>query len=359
MGDSPRLPWAARIRTKILVPSIALFTIFAIAVIINFTWTFTSGMEAGLAQQLQRDGVLLDKILRDDEERIALHARFMADMVRFSEQFPGTVTGRSILIYLLEYLKQEDVETRVHSRADRQTEPYGELVRKGLLGIRTTALLETGNDPAPLLTIASVSPIERTDGTGEVIVTSLSLNEERLGALKDKMGVDLGIIHGGRVVTATVKDSACRQVIDRMITEDLQRKVLGGGESIIRNIDCDQNPQKAIFRPLEIGFESRAIYVLSVPLGEIIAAKRRVTRDTVLTAGLVLLGVVLVYSVLVRRLTQPLRDLANATVRETRSARPIYPSTHQPIYRTPRVLSFLLDGLPRPGKIYTQHNGRD
>jgi hypothetical protein len=51
--------------------------------------------------------------------------------------------------------------------------------------------------------------------------------------------------------------------------------------------------------------------------------------------------------------------LANATVREASPARPMYSSTHMLIYRTPCVLSFLLDGLPRPGKIYAQHNRRD
>jgi signal transduction histidine kinase len=297
------------------VPTIILFTIFALAVILNFTRTYTARIEARVTQQLQRDGELLDKLLHDQEQRIALHARFMADMVQFSEQFSGTATGRSILIYLLEYLQHEQVETRVHSGVDRQTEPYGELVRKGLLGIRTTSLTEAGDGADEVLTIASVSPIERTGGTGEVIVTTLSLDEERLNDFKDKMGVDLGVVHEGRVVTSTLTDPACRDVIDRMLTAELQDSVLRDGESVIRNVDCVGDPRKAIFRPLEIGFENKAIYVLSVPLGDILAAKRDVLRGTVVTAVLVLIAVTLIYSVLVRKITQPLKDLSTATMR--------------------------------------------
>jgi signal transduction histidine kinase len=304
-----------RIRTKILVPTIVLFTIFALAVIVNFTWTYTARVETRVAQQLQRDGVLLDKLLRDREERIALHARFMADMVQFSEQFSGTATGRSILIYLLEYLQHEQVETHIYSRADQQTEPYGELVRKGLLGIRTTSLTESGDGSQEALTIASVSPIERTGRIGEVVVTTLSLNAERLNDFKDKMGADLGVIHEGRMVTSTLTDPACREVVDQRIDVELQDSVLREGESVIRNIDCQRNPQKAIFRPLEIGFENKAIYVLSVPLGDIFAARREVLRDTVVTAALVLVAVTLIYSVLVRKITQPLKDLSSVTMR--------------------------------------------
>lgn len=307
--------WRASIRTKILVPSIVLFIIFAVTVTFFFNRTYTQRMEAELAEKLQRDGALLQKILHDEERRIALRARFMADMVRFSEQFPGTTAGSSVLIYMLEYLQQTDVEIRVYSRADLLSGALGELVRKGLLGIRTNALVEYGSDAGRVMAIAGVSPVERASGTSEVIVTSYPLSRARLRELKDKLGVDLAIVHEGVTVTSTLTDPNCVQVFNQAIDAEMQQSVLEAGERVIQDIFCANDPRRAIFLPLEIGFEHRAIYVVSLSLQEILDAKRRVTGATALSAGVTLLVIALIYSILVRRFTQPLKNLASMTER--------------------------------------------
>jgi signal transduction histidine kinase len=64
---------------------------------------------------------------------------------------------------------------------------------------------------------------------------------------------------------------------------------------------------------MEVGFEREAVAVLSVSLADIVAAKSRIRRDTVLGAGAVLVIAVLVYSFIVGRITRPIRDLSRIT----------------------------------------------
>jgi signal transduction histidine kinase len=72
---------------------------------------------------------------------------------------------------------------------------------------------------------------------------------------------------------------------------------------------------KTIFHPMKINFRDEAIYALSVSLEDLLLAKRAIRTRITLTAGLVLVTAVLIYSLLVRKITQPLSNLARLTRR--------------------------------------------
>jgi signal transduction histidine kinase len=239
----------------------------------------------------------------------------MADMVRLSEQFSGASRGRSTLIYLLEFLKQTGVDIHMYSLGALADGPYAGLVRKGMLGIRTTALGIEETETGAVLSIASVAPIERLTGIREVTVSSYPLDETWIGEFKKKLGVDITLLHRGRVITSTLSPEHCRQTLGGLLTEDLRERVLLQDESPIRDLRCGGNTTKTIFHPMKVNFRNEAVYALSVSLEDLLIAKQAIRTRIVLTAGLVLVAAVLIYSLLIRKITQPLSDLARLTSR--------------------------------------------
>jgi signal transduction histidine kinase len=310
-----RIPWFRSVRTKILLPSVVLFAVFAVLVVVGAVRLYTSNAEKSVIERLRGNGVLIDAMFREEEARTTLHARFMADMVRLAEQFSEEATGRSALVYPLEYLQESGVDIHIHSTSGPLDDPYGHLVRKGAMGIRTTSLILDSRPQPPILGIASAAPIERGTGIGEVIIGVYRLTDDRLLAFKEKMGVDVTLVRDGLVAASTFEDPECRQAIGRAVAVDGEQEILLGGPIRVRDLACSADRQKMVLRPMEVGFKHEAVCVLSVSVADLLAARERIARGTLLAAGLILIVALAIYSLLVRKFTQPLKDLARLTQR--------------------------------------------
>jgi len=315
MTARKRLRWYRSMRTKILAPSAALFILFTVVVIVGATQLYTQGMEKRLVEKLDSSGSFLDAILHEEESRAALHVRFMADMVLLAEQFSGNRVGRSSLVYLLDYLREAGMEVRTFPVTGPFDEPFGPLIRKGMLGIRASDLVREGGQGSETLCIASVAPIERTDGIREVIVGINRLGDDELARLSDKLGVDVTLLLEGRVIASTFAEENCRRFLAGAVSEEMGQRVLDHVERVSLDLQCAGTPHRVVLRPVHVGFTNRAICALSLPTQGFISAKRRITRDTLLAASLMLVSALAIYSFLIRRITQPIKDLAGLTRR--------------------------------------------
>ena len=259
--------------------------------------------------------MLVTGLLAEAEDRVSLHARFVSDMIRLAETFPEAGSGRSILIYLLEYLRQEGVDVRIYTRVLGDDDPFRSLVRKGLLGIRASSLAVIERPSGKTLSIAGASPIVRSGAIREVVVTSLALDASYLAGLKDRTGTELSLIEGDGVTISTHAGAGCPAAIDAAVPPQMRDAILHQGESRRIEIECDDGPWNVLLVPVDVGFRHDAICALSVSLQELAAARSRIWRDTLLGGGLLLVVVLVALSAIVGRITQPIGELSGAVGR--------------------------------------------
>jgi HAMP domain-containing protein len=307
-----RIPRGSRLGTKILLPAIALFLVFATAVVIGFTHLHTRSGDARIVDDLESHTVLMATLLLEKEQEIALHARFLADMVNLSEEIEDSAGGRSVVIHLLDYLQSKRVETRLHRGPPTDETPYATLVRKGFLGIRTTTLVSDDTGRPTVLRLASVAPVERETGIAEVVLAAYDLDHLFLEELKGRIGPEISLMVDGEFTASTLSELGCLEALGDLASGSMSLDPEGETGPILGQVDCSGGPYRVLLSPFEVGFQQAGLYALSSPLVGPLAAPARIRTYTLITAVGILAVVVLVYTWVVRRITWPLRDLSLA-----------------------------------------------
>jgi len=301
-----------RIHVKILLPFLCLIFLFAIAEIFMSNRRISRNIEARTVKLLQNHTLLFDEVVKDQEEKVAFYAQFMADVTKLSDQLTDTSAGRSALIYLLESLKKDRITIHMYRQLTHD-EKKGGLIRKGLLGISTTSIVEGKAKGKPILSIAAVAPIERASGIREVIIAEYPLGHQFLEALKRKTGADITLIYEGKLFSSTLSASLQAQAFTDILDEGLRWEVLKGGRTVVKEISDKNDPQKIAFSPLSINFRNEGIYGVSVSLKEVLINKRTILLQNVVIVAAILAGVAVLYYLIVRRFTQPIMELSSGS----------------------------------------------
>ncbi len=300
-----------RVHVKILLPFLCLILLFAIAEIFMSNRRISRNIEARTVKLLQNHTLLFNEVVKEQEEKVAFYAQFMADVTKLSDQLTDTSAGRSALIYLLESLKKDRITIHMYRQLTHD-EKRGGLIRKGLLGISTTSVVERTVKGKPILSIAAVAPIERASGIREVIVAEYPLDDRFLATLKRKTGADITVIYGGKLYSSTLSTSLQDQTFTGILNKSLQWEVLEG-RTVVKEISDRNNPQKIAFSPLSINFTNQGIYAISVSLKEVLINKRTILLQNIVIVTAILAGLAALYYFIVRRLTQPIMELSSAS----------------------------------------------
>lgn len=300
-----------RLGTKILLPTTALFVGSAILVIAGFSRMYSANIEAGIDESLRTDGHLVRELLRAQERQLTMRTRLLADMLNLSEVYGSTSVGRSGLIYLLQYLRDDGVEAEVFRSPTAAGTDYHALLGKGFLGVRSTTLVLRHDEAGPALELVSVAPVETVAGVTRVTLSADRLDEGFVEELQRSVGSDLTLVHAGMSLASTLDDPGCAAALAAMAQP-------GEGEvevpeERIATLACAEGPHRVLVQPLAVGFGGEARYALSVPLTPVVRARKQIWRNTLLAAAVALALALLVYSLLVRRITRPLQDLTNLT----------------------------------------------
>ncbi len=301
-----------RIHVKILLAFLCLIFLFALVEIIASSSRVSRNIEARTIKLLQNHTLLFNEVVKEQEEKVSFYAQFMADVTKLSDQLTDTSAGRSALIYLLESLKKDRIEIHMY-RGLTHDEKRGGLIRKGLLGIRTTSIVERKAKGKPILIIAAVAPIERASGIREVIIAEYPLDHQFLKAVKRKTGADITLFHEGRLSGSTLSSSLQGQSFADILDEELQWEVLEGERTVVKEISDTNDPQKIAFSPLSINFRNEGIYGVSVSLKEVLINKRTILLQNIAIVAAILGGVAVLYYFIVRRLTHPIMELSSAS----------------------------------------------
>lgn len=301
------------LHARILLPTVVMAVAIGIMTVLVSSKITTESMDSRLRENMDNSERLFSQILREQEEKVAFYSQFMSDMLKLSRQVSGAPTGRSMLIYLLDFLGRERIEVHLLRNTHKFDDVRQLLVQKGLLGIRTTGLLELRRKEGPYMELAGVSPVERKEGTYEVVMATFEIDEDFLRSVKKKAGADFHIFYGDGSVLSTLEDSRCVARIREMLTDSLQASLEGEKTAHIPNLNCGGNPQKVIFKPHMVNLKSQGVYALSVPIGDLLLARRQLILQVVIITTLILfVGIFVFSSLIVSKIVEPIQGLSQA-----------------------------------------------
>jgi signal transduction histidine kinase/CheY-like chemotaxis protein len=301
-----------KVHIKIILPFLFLIVLFAVAEILVSNERISRNIEARTVNLLQNHTLLIKEGIKEQEEKVAFYAQFMADITKLSDQLTDTSAGRSVLVYLLDSLKKDRIKIHLY-RDSTQDGNRKVLIRRGLLGIRTTSLVETKVGGKPQLSLAAVAPIERSSGISEVIIAEYPLDHQFLSSIRRKTGADITLLYESRLFSSTLSPSLHSPFLVDVLNESLRKDVIDRGKTVIKEIAGKDDPQKIAFSPLSLNFKNQGICAVSLSLREVLINKRMVLLQNIFIMFGILLGAVLLYYIIVRKYTQPILDLSSAT----------------------------------------------
>ena len=164
---------------SILAKTFLPFFLATVAIVtLIILWTsqvLRKDVEYRLIETLRYHQTTITNEIKDIELRLRFYGQFMADINRLSEQFADTKLGRSIMVYAINFMRANNMYPYIPKTSSNE-ENYSRLIKKGLMGLRSTSLIEHNNHNKLSLSIDSVNPVETSAGIEEAVIISYPLN---------------------------------------------------------------------------------------------------------------------------------------------------------------------------------------
>ncbi|MEW6410256.1 MAG: ATP-binding protein [Nitrospirota bacterium] len=290
---------------KILLPFIFLSFLAIIVVVLFVGEILTHRMEESTTKEIISYKDTVEGFFRDKEKQAILYAELLADERRILKNYGGKqLMGLSHLglfmqeglkIYLepLRYLKEGDTTQK-------------ELIKKGLSGELISGFIPKPQGDAIKLDFDVMAPIDR----GEIIMVGFGFDDEYLKRIKKKIGNDIFILYGNRIVASTLKTPDEKKEIQKKITPELIDKVTKRGESVVERLFFEKKQYKAIFAPLKGNGVSKAIFGIVMSTNDLVLAKKKIIVNYIAISLSILVVLSLINYLIVKRSLRPLKRLS-------------------------------------------------
>ncbi len=300
-------------QNKIFLPFVAVMVLIGVLIIYVMTDLVSRNVEARVNEKLENDVRLVQEIVSDMEKSLSFYAQFIADTEKLSGHVSEEKDSRLILIYLLEFLRENRIFSDIGGGGRLAASNPG-LSRLGMLGIRTTGLVANERRGETTLAVAAVSPIEGRAGSRSVITVSKRIDREFLQELRQKSGAyRIQVYYRGKLVESSSDDEKCDELIRQELTPRVVARTLAGNEPHFAEFDCGSHSVRAALAPITINFKKEALIAVFESVDDLAKAKRNILITTVVVVGLMLLIVVPVYTLTVSYTVGPIRELSRAS----------------------------------------------
>jgi signal transduction histidine kinase len=180
-----------------------------------------------------------------------------------------------------------------------------DLVHKGFLGIRATALTRNRVGP-PGVNLESVAPIETREGVQRVVGVTFPLTPGYLREVSRRTGSGITLILPQQSLS-TLPDPDVAALLSRA-------EEFGTGEDPFTfDAILSSGPTRTRVGTFRIGTRKEGLLLLTIPMNDLLSAKRGIFLKGVLVTAIVLGAASLFYMSLIRRVTRPLEQLSRAT----------------------------------------------
>jgi signal transduction histidine kinase len=300
-----------RITLRLLGAFFLIMAVLVAAAMAVATRITAQSLEARASSQLSNDSAIVQLDLEDLEERLSFYGQLLADTELLTDELAHPTVSRSLMISTLSNIRRHRIRARVFKSPAAADHASAELIRRGFLGIRSTTLTRTTGSGMSMASIETVVPIETTQGVDRVLIVSFPLTRAYLQELRRRISSEITFDFGAEQPLSTLPGSTIAELqreIEQqdLVTTDLEHPLLLESASA-------GGPAKTLVSQLRIGARPEGLILLTMPMSDLVAAKRTLVAKSFLSAGLILVVAGLLYYSLIRRITKPLEELSAAT----------------------------------------------
>lgn len=294
--------------TGVFIVIIAVLAVVLMAVVSSIT---TESIEARAESELRSDEAIVQLYFHQLEDDLVFLNDLLAGSQMLTEQMTGPSASRALTISLLSDLRHRGMTVRLYKRDLPPDEPRYPIVQKGLLGIRTLALVAGQGAQGWEAGLVSVAPIESRRGVEQVATISFPLTAAYLEGIAERIRAGITIVLPDGHAVSTLPENTFSSLWHQL-------KQSGAGlekiESprVLSTTLADQ-PTKVLVGPLTINLQNEGTLILTMPMVDLLAAKQRIGFRALVTTLALLAGASLMYLILIHRITKPLEQLSAAT----------------------------------------------
>ena len=289
---------------KILLPFVALSFIAIIAVTLFVGEILTLRMEESTTKEIISYKDTVEGFFRDKEKQAVLYAELLADERRILERYGGKhLMGLSHLdLFMQEGLKIYLEPLRYLKEGNTQQK---ELIKKGLSGELASGFIPKTSGNAIKFDFDVVAPVNRDT----IIMVGFGFDDEYLKRIKKKIGNDIFILYGDRVVASTLMKEGEKKEIQKKSTSEVIDRITKKGESVIERMFFEDKEYKAIFSPLERD-GGKAIFGIVMSTNDLVLAKRKIIVNYIIISLSIMAVLSLINYIVVKGSLRPLRRLS-------------------------------------------------
>ncbi|MFQ6111765.1 MAG: sensor histidine kinase, partial [Nitrospinota bacterium] len=302
-----------KVQNKILIPVAVVAFIALGTVIFGYTRATIEGIKADKTRSLLQAQELASKLFLEQEQRIALYAQFMADVETLSERMSDLRVGRQMVIYLLEALKREGMRAVIRRGADPD-DPMSPLIRKGMLGIRTVALVPLREGGESSFVLGAVSPMEGRPAHEEVMTVTFPLSRRYLATIKAKVDAEVALILPGGSVLSTLPPR-CEREVARLAALRSRGSAGEGQRAGVspKELNCGRYPFSVLFSPFSVNFTEVGLFAVALSMEDVVTATQSAILNALVLTAILLTGILLLYVIIIKRITRPIQSLSLVT----------------------------------------------
>ena len=299
-----------RLSRRLTGAFIIIIAILAAVVMVVGSSITTQSIEARAESELQNDEAIVQLYFRQLEDDLIFLNELLASSQMLTEELTVPSASRSLMIALINDLKHRGMEVRMYEREPPADQPSSSIIQKGFLGIRTLGLAAGVSGNGREAWLIGVAPIEREGGVERVLSISFPLTPAYLKGISGRIGSDVTLLLPDQAIS-TLPASAVAPVIRQV------RGWSGPAEKVeepwvLSTVSAGQ-PAKARISPFVINLRKEGLLILTIPMTDLLAAKRSIVSKVLLSTFVLLAGSSLLYLSLIRRITKPLGQLSAAT----------------------------------------------
>ena len=294
-----------RLAGRLLGASLGMIVVLGIAGLAVTTQITARSLEARAESQLLDDEAIVYLNFGELEERLAFYTEMLADAEMLTDEMGQPRVARSLVVSLLSTLRR----SRMH--AHLYVEPPGvdtdpDLVRHAFLGIKATALTRVRLPHGWGSNLESVAPIETRHGVERVVGVTFPLTPDYLTEVSRRTGSDITLLLEEHHLS-TLPDVDVEALANTV-------SALGAGDDpVLFDAALSAGPTRTRVSWLRIGTRRAGLLLLTMPMNDLLAAKRSIFRKGVLVTAVILAAASLLYLSVIRRITRPLKHLSSAT----------------------------------------------
>lgn len=304
------------IQNKILFPFIVFSFLAIILVVILVVNILSQQIEKSTSRDILVYKETVEAFFKEKEKQTIHYGDLLASFKSSAHETESPVLHRTMDISHMDLLIKEGVRIYIEPERFLQSgnRAQREMIKRGLKGEELSDLIFKTTDGKTHLDYDVEVPFE-SSGRPDVVLVGFGLDDEYLEEVKSKTKNDLFILHNDKIISSTLENPDWGEKIEARVTPDLIERILGKGESVLEKVYLAGKEYKAVFSPLRIGEENKAVFGVIMSTNDLAQAKGSVVSNYIAISLVIMIILTLINFFVIRTISRPLREMAVLTDR--------------------------------------------